>query len=450
MWQRRTAQPGGRPQVVVVGAGFGGLATVGRLTRAGMQVTLVDGNIYSTFQPLLYQVATGGLNPSDVAYSLRGFARRYGASFRRGELAGIDPGARRVTLADGGQLSYEYLVLATGVAAAYYGVTGADKYSFGLYTRHDAIALRDRIMAGLERLSAADRSEQVSVTVVGGGATGVELAGTLAELRSIALASAFPDIDPGRLHIRLIEQAPALLAPFRPSLREYALRQLRARGVDVMLGTEIREIADDRVVLAGGRELGSDLTVWAAGVKAPESVGRWGLPQGRGGRITTGQDLRVTGQDRIFAVGDIALIDGQPLPQLAQPALQMGRHAAEQIAALAKGGPTVAFSYHDKGIMATIGRRSAVVQLPWQIRVRGTLAWLAWLALHLVTLLGNRNRISALVNLTYRYLTWGHGGGVIMGDDPPMPEHAPSGEGQERMSGEGQERMSGEPSGGSR
>ncbi len=389
MWQRRTAQPGGRPQVVVVGAGFGGLATVGRLTRA--------------------------VNPSDVAYSLRGFARRYGASFRRGELAGIDPGARRVTLADGGQLSYEYLVLATGVAAAYYGVTGADKYSFGLYTRHDAIALRDRIMAGLERLSAADRSEQVSVTVVGGGATGVELAGTLAELRSIALASAFPDIDPGRLHIRLIEQAPALLAPFRPSLREYALRQLRARGVDVMLGTEIREIADDRVVLAGGRELGSDLTVWAAGVKAPESVGRWGLPQGRGGRITTGQDLRVTGQDRIFAVGDIALIDGQPLPQLAQPALQMGRHAAEQIAALAKGGPTVAFSYHDKGIMATIGRRSAVVQLPWQIRVRGTLAWLAWLALHLVTLLGNRNRISALVNLTYRYLTWGHGGGVIVG-----------------------------------
>jgi NADH:ubiquinone reductase (H+-translocating) len=421
MLPRRVARPGSSSRVLVVGAGFGGLATVGQLSRAGLQVTLVDGNIYSTFQPLLYQVATGGLNPSDVAYPLRGFARKYGATFRRGELAGIDAGARQVTLADGGQLGYDYLILATGVSAAYYGVTGADKYSFGLYTRRDAIALRDRIMACLERLSAAGKDAQVSVTVVGGGATGVELAGTLAELRSIALASAFPDIDPDRVHIRLIEQAPVLLAPFHPSLRAYALRQLRARGVDVLLGTEIKEITADRVMLADGRELGSELTVWAAGVTGPAAAARWGLPQGNSGRILAGPDLRVQGQDRIFAAGDIALIEGQPLPQLAQPALQMGRHAAEQVAALAAGQPTVPFSYHDKGIMATIGRRSAVVQLPRHIRIRGTLAWLAWLGLHLVTLLGNRNRISALVNLTYRYLTWGRGGGLIAGDDPPAP-----------------------------
>jgi NADH:ubiquinone reductase (H+-translocating) len=424
MWRRRPggpAGPGGRPRVAVVGAGFGGLATVARLTTAGMAVTLVDGNIYSTFQPLLYQVATAGLNPSDVSFPLRGFARKYGASFRRGEVTGIDTAGRQAMLADGGQLGYDYLILATGVSAAYYGVTGADKHSFGLYTRHDAVALRDRIMACFEQLSAAGDKEEASVNVVGGGATGVELAGTLAELRSIALASAFPDIDPDRVHIRLVEQAPALLAPFHPSLQEYARRQLAARGVQVMLGTGIREITADRVILTDGRELGSELTVWAAGVSAPDGASRWGLPQGKSGRLVTGPDLRVEGQDRIFAVGDIALIDGHPLPQLAQPALQMGRHAAEQVAALAAGQPTAAFSYHDKGIMATIGRKSAVVQLPSHIRVRGTLAWLAWLGLHLVTLLGNRNRISALINLTYRYLTWGHGGGIIMDDDPPMP-----------------------------
>jgi NADH dehydrogenase len=428
MWWRRPGRPAGgegQQRVVVVGAGFGGLATVARLRRAGMRVTLVDGNIYSTFQPLLYQVATGGLTPSDVAYPLRGFARKYGATFRRGEVTGIDPGAGQVLLADGGRLGYDYLILATGVSAAYYGVTGADKYSFGLYSRHDAVALRDRIMACLEQLTAAGPDEQVSVTIVGGGATGVELAGTLAELRSIALPSSFPEIDPARVHIRLIEQASELLAPFHRPLREYARRQLQARGVDVMLGTGIREITADRVILTDGQELGSELTVWAAGVAAPDGASRWGLPQGKSGRLVTGPDLRVTGQDRIFAVGDIALIDGHPLPQLAQPALQMGRHAARQIAALAAGQPTAAFSYHDKGIMATIGRRSAVVQLPRNIRVRGTLAWLAWLGLHLVTLLGNRNRISALVNLSYRYLTWAHGGGIIMGDDPPMPEPRP-------------------------
>jgi NADH dehydrogenase len=407
--------------VVVVGVGFAGLATVGRLARGGLSVVLIDRNVYSTFQPLLYQVATAGLSPSDVAYPLRGFAHKHGARFRHGELTGIDAAARRITLADGSQVSYDYLVLATGVSAAYYGVTGAAEHAFGLYTRRDAVVLCDQIMAGLDRLSAAGGSPDVGVTVVGGGATGVELAGTLAELRSIALPSSFPDIDPARVHVRLVEQAPALLAPFHPALREYARGQLLARGVDVLLDTTIREITADRVLLADGKELRSDLTVWAAGVSAPESASRLDLPQGRGGRIVTGPDLRIAGHDRIFAVGDIALIDGQPLPQLAQPALQMGRHAARQIRRLAAGQGTVPFTYHDKGIMATIGHRSAVVQLPRHIRIRGTLAWLAWLALHLVTLLGNRNRISALVNLSYRYLTWSRGGGVLMGDDPPMP-----------------------------
>jgi NADH:ubiquinone reductase (H+-translocating) len=406
-------------RVVVVGMGFAGLATVSRLARAGMRVTLVDRNIYSTFQPLLYQVATGGLNPSDVAYPLRGFAHRYGAHFVHGEVARIDDAARKVILADGAELGYEYLVLATGVSAAYYGVTGAEKHSFALYTRADAVALRDRIMAGLEYLSGPVRDRESTVIVVGGGATGVELAGTVAELRNIALATAFPDIDRSQVHIRLVEQAPSLLAPFAPSLREYAHQQLLNREVDIRLGATIKEITADGVVLASGERMSSDTTVWAAGVSAPEAVNGWGLPQGHGGRIQVRPDLRVRGHDRVFAIGDIALVDDQPLPQLAQPAIQMGRFAAEQIISLEVGRPTGRFAYHDKGIMATIGRRSAVVQLPHNVRIRGTLAWFAWLALHLLTLLGNRNRLSALINLTYRYLSWGRGGAVIVDTDPP-------------------------------
>jgi len=415
----RRASANGAPRVVVVGMGFAGLATVKRLGRAGMQVTLVDRNIYSTFQPLLYQVATGGLNPSDVAYPLRGFAHRYGARFQHGELAHIDDAARKITLSLGEEIEYDYLVLATGVTAAYYGVTGADKHSLAMYTRRDAVALRDHIMAWLERLSGEDRGRNLAITIVGGGATGVELAGTLAELRNIALATAYPEIDRSRLQIRLVEQAPALLAPYTPSLREYAHRQLLARGVDVRLDAAIQEITADHVVLAGGEHLPSDVTVWAAGVTAPDFLGGWGLPQGRGGRIQVGPDLRVTGHDRVFAIGDIALTEGEPIAQLASPALQMGRFAARQIARLAAAKPTARFEYHDKGIMATIGRRSAVVELRYGIRIRGTLAWFAWLGLHLVELLGSRNRISTLINLAYRYLSWGRGGGFLVDSDPP-------------------------------
>jgi NADH:quinone reductase (non-electrogenic) len=407
---------GGAARVVVAGAGFGGLAAVRRLARAGTQTTLIDRNIYATFQPLLYEVASAGLSSSDVAYPARAVSRRHHAAFRHGELTGIDPAARQITLAGGATLGYDYLILATGVAAAYHGVPGAADYSLGLYTRHDAIVLRDRIMTGLEHLSLAGLRGDVTVTVIGGGATGVELAGSIADLRNIALAASYPEIDRDRVHVALIEQAPVLLGPFHPTLRDYTRRQLIERGVDVRLGTAIREITPSQVVLADGSVLASDITVWAAGVAAPDAAGRWGLRQGRGGRLLVGPDLRAAGHDRIFAVGDIALIEGQPLPQLAQPALQMGKHAAGQIRRLEAGQPTVPFRYRDKGTMATIGYRSAVVELPRRVHIHGTLAWLAWLALHLITLLGGRNRISALVNMSWRYLTWRRGGGLIVGD----------------------------------
>ncbi len=407
--------------MVICGAGFGGLSAISRLTRAGLRVTLVDGHLYSTFQPLLYQVATAGLNPGDVCYPAGGFAGQHRANFRRGDLAAIDPQARQVTLANGLQLGYDYLILATGVSASYYGIKGAAENTFGLYTRTDAIVLRDHMMAQFERLSVQDGD--LSITVCGGGATGVELAGTAAELRATVLRATFPDVDPSRVHVRLVEMAPSLLGPFDEKLREYARAQLVKRDVDIRLNTKIAEVTPDRVLLADGENLPSDLTVWAAGVAAASAVAGWGLPQGKSGRITVGPDLRVTGQDRIFAVGDIAINPDDPTPQLAQPALQMGRHAAAQIVKLEAKAPTVPFKYHDKGTMATIGRRSAVVQLRGGLKLRGTLAWLAWFALHLVYLLGGRNRISTLINLTFRYVSWGHGGGVIVGDEPGDDGH---------------------------
>jgi NADH dehydrogenase len=408
------AEPGVR--VVVAGAGFAGLAAVRRLARSGMQTTLIDRNVYSTFQPLLYEVATAGLTSSDVAYPVRSECRRYGAAFRQGELAGIDCAGRQIILADGATIGYDYLVLATGVAASYHGIPGAAEFSLALYTRHDAIVMRDRLMAGLERISRVGLRDDVDITVIGGGATGVELAGSLADLRNIALAASYPEIDRSRIHVSLVERAPALLMPFHPALREYTRRQLVKRGVDVRLGAAIREITPDQVIFADGSTLVSDVTVWAAGVAPPAPVSNWNLPQADGGRILIAADLRVAGHERIFAAGDVALIDGQPLPQLAQPALQMGKHAAGQIRRLEAGQPTEAFRYRDKGIMATIGYRSAVVELPRRVRFHGTFAWLTWLALHIITLLGGRNRISALVNMSSRYLTWQHGGGLIVGD----------------------------------
>ncbi len=364
----------GAARVVIVGAGFGGLAAMRQLARTGTQTTLIDRNVYSTFQPLLYEVATAGLTSSDVAFPARSVSRRYHAVFRHGELTSIDPRARQITLADGATLRYDYLILATGVSAAYHGIPGAAEYSLGLYTRQDAIVLRDRIMTGLERISLAGLNNDVAVTVIGGGATGVELAGSLADLRNIALAASYPEIDRTRVHVSLIERAPALLAPFHPALREYTRRQLAKRGVEVRLGTAIAEITPNRVLLADGTALPSDITIWAAGVAAPEPVSSWGLPQADGGRIRTGPDLRVIGHDRIFAVGDIAVTEDQPLPQLAQPAMQMGKHAVGQIRRLEAGQLTAPFRYRDKGIMATIGYRSAVVQLPRRLRIHGTLA----------------------------------------------------------------------------
>jgi NADH dehydrogenase len=241
------------------------------------------------------------------------------------------------------------------------------------------------------------------------------------------------------MHIRLVETAPELLMPFNPKLRAYTRRQLAERGIDIRVNTTISEVTPDHVVLSDGTAHRSDLTVWTGGVAAPGAVGAWGLPQGKNGRLLVGPDLLVQGSDRILAAGDIALDQQTPSPQLAQPALQEGRHAAEQVVRLLRGEPTQPFHYHDKGTMATIGRRSAVVQLARGARITGTLAWFAWLGLHLFYLLGNRNRIATLINLSWRYISWGHGGGVIVGDEPtePLRDSNISGEAQSEQAQSG-------------
>jgi NADH:ubiquinone reductase (H+-translocating) len=418
------ARPGDRPRVVVIGGGFAGLSAVRELSVADVEVLLIDRNAYNTFQPLLYQVATGGLNPGDVTYALRAFTSRYrNADFRRAEVTGVDLDRRRVLLADGGPVTYDYLIVCCGVGPNYFGVPGAREFARTMYTRAGAIQTRDLMLTAIERAAQAPSRAAATVVVVGGGATGVEMAGALAELRNTAVPLAYRGLEVDSVRIVLVEMADHLLTPFHPKLRAYAAKALRKRGVELRLGTALREVRPDAVVVQGPdgglRTIESAVTVWASGISATATVGGWGLPTGKGGRIEVGPDLRLAGCPQVFAIGDVAGAGAggsEPLPQVAQPAIQGGRHAGVQIRRLLAGAPTEPFRYHDKGIMATIGRSDAVVQLPFGLRLRGPVAWLAWLGLHVVTLVGNRNRLATLINLSVRYFSWPRSLNMIVGD----------------------------------
>ncbi len=426
----RAEQPSGaparRPRVVVVGGGFAGLSAVRQLSVADADVTLVDKHAYNTFQPLLYQVATGGLNPGDVTYALRAFTSRYrNTGFRRATVTTVDPDARLVHLDEGEPLPYDYLVVSTGVATNYFGIDGAAEHSLSIYTRAGAIAVRDRVLSALERV--ALHGTQVAspvVVVVGGGATGVEMAGALAELRNEAVPLAYPEIDVDDIQIVLVEMSDAVLGPFHPRLRDYAAKALRKRGVDLRLGTSVKQVREHAVVVQGPdgslEEIATSAVIWATGVTAVPVVGDWHLPTGRGGRVSVGPDLRVQGHPEIFAVGDVSGAD-LPLAQLAQPAIQGGKHAGVQIRRLLAGAATEEFHYKDKGTMATIGRSDAVVELPFGLRLKGFVAWVAWLGLHIVTLVGNRNRLATLINLSVRYFTWPRSLNIVVGDPVRTP-----------------------------
>ncbi|MGL5828356.1 MAG: NAD(P)/FAD-dependent oxidoreductase [Angustibacter sp.] len=416
-----SASPSSRPKVVVIGGGFAGLAAVRELSVADVDVLLIDKNPYNTFQPLLYQVATGGLNPGDVTYALRAFTSRYAnADFLRARVTSIDPENRRVLVENLPAITYDFLIISCGVGANFFGIPGAAENAHTMYTRAGAIETRDLIMTALEE--AAQKSQEaaeLTVLVVGGGATGVEMAGALAELRSTALPIAYRQLSAEQFRVILVEMSDSLLGPFHPKLREYTAKALKRRGVELRLNTALAEVRPHEVILRradGSLEtLGVAATVWASGISATATVGDWELPKSAGGRIAVDADLRLTAHPEIFAVGDVAAAP-KVLPQVAQPAIQGGKHAGVQIRRIIAGAPTEDFSYHDKGIMATIGRSDAVVQFPNGFRLKGTLAWLAWLALHVVTLVGNRNRLSTLVNLSIRYFTWPRSLNMIVGD----------------------------------
>ena len=412
------------PHVVVIGGGFGGLSATATLAKEGFRVTLIDRHPYNTFQPLLYQVATGGLNAGDVTYSLRYFSARYRhVNFRRTTAIGIDHETREVLCDDGVNVGYDYLIVANGITTNHFGIPGAAEYSVSMYTRAEALRVRDMIFGGIETIAgmSEEHTGGFTVVVVGGGATGVEIAGQLAELKSHAVPIVWPELNPALMHVVVVEMGPALLAPFDDRLRRYTLRELVKRGVDVRLKTAISEVHADRVDFKDGQTMPADLVIWAAGVAGYPILRDWGLPIGRAGRIEVKPDLRTVNDDRVFAVGDTSIIVENPLPQLAQPALQTGKHAAEQITRIHLGQPTVPFAYHDKGTMATIGRADAVVQLPNGLKLTGLFAWLGWIALHIMFLLGSRNRIQTLVNLAVRYTGLGRSG-VIVGDVAETPK----------------------------
>ena len=394
------------PHVVVIGAGFGGISATDELSKEGFRVTLLDRFPYNTFQPLLYQVATGGLNPGDVTYALRFFAARHeGVRFRRAEVVAIDHDQQEVVCDDGVRIGFDYLVIGNGITTNHFGIPGAEEYTMSMYTRAEALKVRDTIFGSLEIV--AGRSDPntggFTVVIVGGGPTGVEMAGQLAELKTETIPSIYPELNPARVHVVLVEMTEHLLAPFDDSLRKYALRELIKRGVDVRLKTAISEVEADRVDFKDGSSMPVDLVIWAAGVSGDPLIRDWGLPIGRAGRIEVNDDTRVVGEERIFAIGDGSIIVNNPLPQLGQPAIQMGKFAAKQIARLHRGLETQTFSYFDKGTMATIGRGDAVLQMPVGIRMKGVLAWVGWIALHIAYLLGGRNRVQTLINLGSRY-----------------------------------------------
>jgi NADH dehydrogenase len=385
-----------------------------------VDVTLVDRNNFHTFQPLLYQVATAGLNAADVAYPIRGiFQKQENFTFRQGTATSVDWDRHELALAGGPTLPFDQLVVSVGASTNTFGVEGADEYGFPLYGLRDAIHLRNHILG---RFEAADADPSLiedgalNFVIVGGGPTGVEVAGALVELFSQVLRKDFRDLDVHRARVYLLEMRDELLPPFSPASQRHARQTLERRGVDVRTGGAVRRITPTRVHLEGGEVIEAHTLIWAAGVKANALADTLGVETVAGGRIQVGRDLRISGHPEAFAVGDNAQVLGRkgPLPQVAQVAIQSGRHAAREIRRARLGLPPRDFHYFDKGTMATIGRRAAVAELPGNIHLQGTLGWMAWLGLHLLYLVGFRNRVSVLLNWSWNYLTWDRGPRLIL------------------------------------
>jgi NADH dehydrogenase len=409
-----------RPRIVIVGAGFGGLAAAMHLGRVDAELTVVDRRNHHLFQPLLYQVATAALSPADIAAPIRGIlGRQANTRVLLGAVTGVDIAGRAVLVGDR-RVPYDQLVIATGARDSYFGHDEWKAATLDLKTIEDATAMRRRILLAFERAEdsedEAERRRLLTFVVIGGGPTGVELAGALAELARAALARDFRRIDPTTARIVLVEAGPRLLASFPESLSAVAARALRRLGVELRLGIGVTECDADGATL-GHERIESRTLIWAAGVAASPAATWLGVTPGRGGRVPVGRDLSLPGHPEIFVIGDTAEIVGSPLPGVAPVAKQQGAYVARVIAARRAGrlapGP---FRYRDYGNLATIGRKEAVVDFGW-LRLTGRVAWLVWSVAHIYYLIGFRNRMAIAVDWLWSYLTYGRGARLITGPD---------------------------------
>jgi NADH dehydrogenase len=408
--------------VVIVGAGFAGLAAARALRAAPVRVTVIDRHNHHVFQPLLYQVATAGLSPAEIAAPIRWILRRQrNVRVLLAEVARVDPPARQVILSGGDVVAYDALVLATGVTHAYFGHDEWAARAPGLKTLDDAVAIRRRVLLAFERAEReADPARQrdlLTFVVIGGGPTGVEMAGAIAEIARQAMRDEFDAITPQTARVLLLEGGPTILATYREPLRESARQALAGLGVEVRERSIVTGL-DAQTVHLGDERISAGTVVWAAGVQASPLGRTLGAPVDRLGRVEVSPDLSVPGHPELFVAGDLMVrpgADGQPIPGVAQAAMQAGRAAAANVLRVLGGKPTAPFTYRDPGSMATIGRARAIADLGW-ITLTGYPAWLAWLFLHLVFLIGFKNRLVVLVQWLTAYVTRQRGVRLITGD----------------------------------
>ncbi len=411
-----------RPRVVVLGGGFGGVGAAKKLADADADVLLIDKHDYHTFQPLLYQVATDLLESPTVGHPLRDlFHDHANVSVKQATVTGVDLEERRVSFSEMKPRRYDYLVLGLGATVNFFGVPGADEHAFPMYTLPDAVRLRQHV---LERWEAADRDPELiddgalNVVIVGAGPTGVESAGALSELYRANLAKDYPDIPQDKARIVVVEAGDAVLGMFKKKLQTYARKALEKRTVEVMLGEVVSSIEPTRVRLKSRKVLKAHTLIWGAGLQANPLVSGLGVELQHGNRVPVGPDLTVPGHPEVFAVGDIAWITdtktGTVLPQLGSVALQAGEHAGSTIARALRKKKVSPFEYEDKGTMATIGRKAAVVEFRGGKSLTGTTAWLAWGAVHLALLSTGEDRARAVVDWTWAGFTHERAGRILV------------------------------------
>ena len=416
-----------RPRVAIVGAGFAGLNAAKTLAGEAVDVVLIDRNNYHKFQPLLYQVATAGLEPDEIVHPVRDLFRRHkNVAFRLGTVRTVDRVRRQIHLDEGEPVPYDYLILAAGASTNYFGVEGAAEFAFPMKTVPDALHLRNHILHQFERCERGTAGEgALTFVVVGGGPTGVELAGQLTELFRFVLREDYRRIDPATARVVLLEMLPDVLMGFDEQLRAYARAVLERRGVEVRTDTTVARVEQGGVVLKSGERIAAQTLIWAAGVRASPLADALDVEQARGGRVAVRRDLSLPGHPEVFVVGDLSGAtdaQGEAYGQLATVAIQQGRHAARQVLRLAAGEAAEPFQYFDPGVMATIGRNAAVAQLRGGLRFTGFAAWLLWATIHIAKIVGFRNRLDVLFNWAYNYITYDFNARLIMDVLPASEE----------------------------